>query len=82
MQQTILSNTGADAVKLEGGIEFSDTIKFLVERGIPTMGHIGLMPQRINIKGKFSALGKSSSESKKIIKDAKSISSAGVFRSW
>ena len=76
---TILSNTGADAVKLEGGIEFSDTIKFLVERGIPTMGHIGLMPQRINIKGKFSALGKSSSEIKKIIKDAKSISSAGVF---
>lgn len=76
---TILSNTGADAVKLEGGIEFSDTIRFLVQRGIPTMGHIGLMPQRINIKGKFSALGKSSSESKKIIKDAKSISSAGVF---
>ncbi|MBF97193.1 MAG: 3-methyl-2-oxobutanoate hydroxymethyltransferase [Pelagibacterales bacterium] len=75
----ILSKTGANAVKLEGGVELSETIKFLVNRGIPIMGHIGLMPQRINIKGKFIAQGKSPSDSKKIIKDAKSLSSAGVF---
>lgn len=75
----ILSKTGANAIKLEGGIEFSETIKFLVERGIPIMGHVGLMPQRINIKGKFKPQGKSSAETKKIIKDAKSITNAGVF---
>ena len=75
----ILSKTGANAIKLEGGIEFSETIKFLVERGIPIMGHVGLMPQRINIKGKFTPQGKSSAETKKIIKDAKSITNAGVF---
>ena len=66
-------------MKLEGGIELADTIKFLVDRGIPVMGHIGLMPQRINIKGKFISQGHSSLEAKKIITDAKSISSAGVF---
>ena len=49
----ILSKTGANAVKVEGGIELAETIKYLVDRGIPVMGHIGLMPQRINIKGKF-----------------------------
>tara|TARA_B100001989_G_scaffold143394_1_gene101967 strand:+ start:1366 stop:2175 length:810 start_codon:yes stop_codon:yes gene_type:complete len=75
----ILSKTGASAVKLEGGIELADTIHYLVERGIPVMGHIGLMPQRINIKGKFISQGHSSLEVKKIITDAKSISSAGVF---
>ena len=75
----ILSKTGANAVKLEGGIELADTISFLVKRGIPVMGHIGLMPQRINVKGKFISQGHSSVEVKKIITDAKSIASAGVF---
>lgn len=75
----IISKTGACAIKLEGGVEFSSTIKFLVERGIPIMGHIGLMPQRIKINGKYTVLGKSSIQKKKIIQDAKIISSAGVF---
>ncbi len=75
----ILSKTGANAVKLEGGIELSDTVNYLVERGIPVMGHVGLMPQRINIKGKFISQGNSASEAKKIITDAKSIDSAGAF---
>ena len=75
----ILSRTGASAVKLEGGIELADTINYLVERGIPVMGHVGLMPQRINIKGKFVSQGKSSAEIKKIIADAKSVESAGAF---
>ena len=66
----ILSRTGASAVKLEGGIELADTINYLIERGIPVMGHVGLMPQRINIKGKFVSQGKSSAEIK-IIADAK-----------
>ena len=75
----ILSKTGANAIKLEGGRELSDTINYLVERGIPVMGHVGLMPQRINIKGKFISQGKSAKEVKKIIADAKSVESAGAF---
>ena len=57
----------------------ADTISFLVERGVPVMGHIGLMPQRINLKGKFISQGHSSLEVKRIITDAKSIAAAGVF---
>ena len=75
----ILSKTGASAVKIEGGIELSKTINYLVKRGIPVMGHVGLMPQRINTKGKFLSQGHSAAEAKKIINDAKSITSAGVF---
>ncbi len=75
----ILSKTGASAVKLEGGIELSDTINYLVERGIPVMGHVGLMPQRINVKGKFISQGNSAIEAKKIMIDARSIESAGAF---
>ena len=75
----ILSKTGASAIKLEGGEELSNTISFLVERGIPVMGHVGLMPQRINNIGKFSSRGHSSLEARKILKDAKSISLSGTF---
>ena len=50
----IISKTNAAAVKLEGGKEISETVEFIVNRGIPVMGHIGLMPQKINLKGKFS----------------------------
>ena len=75
----ILAKTGASAIKMEGGAEMCETIEFLVERGIPIMGHVGLMPQRINLKGKFLSLGKTASDSRKIIKDATSISASGVF---
>ena len=75
----IMSQTGANAVKIEGGEELSETISYLVDRGIPVMGHVGLMPQRINLRGIFSSQGHSSKESKKILSDAKSISKSGVF---
>ena len=75
----IMSQTGANAVKIEGGEELSKTISYLVDRGIPVMGHVGLMPQRINLRGIFSSQGHSSKESKKILSDAKSISKSGVF---
>ena len=53
----IISKTNATAVKLEGGTEIADTVNFLVSRGIPVMGHIGLMPQKINLVGKFKSVG-------------------------
>ena len=75
----VMRKTGAQSLKLEGGEEFADTVKFLTERGIPVMGHIGLMPQRIQTLGGFITQGKSHNESKKLLNDAKSISEAGAF---
>ena len=75
----IMRETGAQSVKLEGGEEFSDTIQFLSQRGIPVMGHIGLMPQRIQTLGGFFTQGKTEKESIRLINDAKAISEAGAF---
>ena len=75
----VLAETGAQAVKLEGGAEMADTIHFLVERGIPVMGHVGLMPQRVNALGGYRYQGRSDSEAAVILNDAKAIEQAGVF---
>ena len=75
----IISKTNAAAVKLEGGKEISDTVDFIVSRGIPVMGHIGLMPQKINLKGKFLSVGKNKIEEDKILHDAKSLTESGAF---
>ena len=75
----IISETNATAVKIEGGLEIAETIDFIVNRGIPVMGHIGLMPQKINLVGKFISVGKNEFENNKIITDAKAISESGAF---
>src|SRR5512133_2761401 len=49
----IMAETGCAAVKLEGGVEMADTVRFLAERGVPVMGHVGLMPQSVNTAGGF-----------------------------
>lgn len=69
----------AEAIKLEGGIEFLPTIKRLVEIGIPVMGHLGLTPQSIHKFGTYRTRGTSKPEAKKIIEDAKALEKAGVF---
>lgn len=71
----VIKFTNANAIKLEGGIEMAPTIKFLVERGIPVMAHIGLMPQKYKIKGSF---GKEK-DAEKTIKDFKAVVEAGAF---
>ena len=76
----IMRETGAQSVKLEGGEEFADTIFFLSQRGIPVMGHIGLMPQRIQTLGGFFTQGKTDKESIKLMNDAKSISELELFQ--
>lgn len=75
----VLRETGCAAVKLEGGAVMADTIRFLVERGIPVMGHVGLTPQAINTLGGYGARGKSDAEFAKIVNDAKAVAEAGAF---
>ena len=75
----ILAKTGAQAVKLEGGSELIDTVQFLVKRGIPVIGHVGMQPQRFKTTGKFSVVGNSVLEEKRILKDAKCMEQAGAF---
>jgi len=75
----LLKETGAAAVKLEGGAAMAPTVKFLTERGIPVVGHVGLTPQAINILGSYAARGRSDSEADKIVADAKALDEAGAF---
>jgi 3-methyl-2-oxobutanoate hydroxymethyltransferase len=77
--QMVLAQTGAGAVKVEGGAVMAPTIEFLVARGIPVMAHVGLTPQAINILGGYGARGRSSAEQDKILNDAKSVADAGAF---
>jgi len=75
----ILAETGCAAVKLEGGAVMAPTIRFLTERGIPVMAHIGLTPQAINTLGGYGARGRSQEEEAKIKGDAQAIAAAGAF---
>ena len=75
----LIKESGANAVKIEGGAEFSDTIKALVKASIPVVGHIGLMPQSVNQIGGFKVQGKSKKRQEKMIEDAKKLEEAGAF---
>lgn len=75
----VMAETGAAAVKMEGGEAMAPTIAFLSARGIPVMGHIGLTPQAVNVLGGYGARGRSNSEHAKIIADARAIADAGAF---
>src|SRR3954465_8413571 len=75
----ILKETGCAAVKLEGGEAMAETVRFLTERGIPVIGHVGLTPQAVNVLGGYGARGKEVSEAHKIEQDAKAVAEAGAF---
>jgi 3-methyl-2-oxobutanoate hydroxymethyltransferase len=75
----VLAETGASAVKLEGGEELADTIHFLTRRGVPVCGHVGLMPQSVNTAGGFRATGRSEEEAAKVAADARAVAEAGAF---
>ncbi|HLG84442.1 MAG TPA: 3-methyl-2-oxobutanoate hydroxymethyltransferase [Bradyrhizobium sp.] len=75
----IMKETRCGAVKLEGGTRMAETIAFLVERGIPVMGHIGLTPQSINTLGSFRAQGREQASWPGIESDAKAVADAGAF---
>jgi len=74
-----LKETGCGAIKLEGGRRMAETIAFLVERGVPVMGHVGLTPQSINTIGSFRAQGRDEADWAPIEADAKAVADAGAF---
>jgi len=74
-----LIKSGADAVKLEGGVEMADTVRAIVETGIPVMGHIGLQPQTTMLSQGYRVQGKTKESAKKLIESAKALEEAGVF---
>ncbi|MDD6552832.1 MAG: 3-methyl-2-oxobutanoate hydroxymethyltransferase [Prevotellaceae bacterium] len=75
----IMKETGVDAVKMEGGIEIADTVKGIVNAGIPVMGHLGLTPQSIHQFGGYGLRAKEEAEAEKLLSDAKALEAAGVF---
>lgn len=75
----LLKETGAGAVKLEGGVGMAETVRFLVGRGVPVMGHVGLTPQAVNALGGYKARGRSRAEWPALIADAEAIAAAGAF---
>jgi 3-methyl-2-oxobutanoate hydroxymethyltransferase len=75
----VMKETGCGAVKLEGGRRMAETIRFLTERGIPVMAHIGLTPQSINVLGGFKTQGRVRDEWAAIEEDASAVAEAGAF---
>lgn len=75
----VMKETGADALKIEGGEEVGDDIKKIIGAGIPVMGHLGLMPQSINKYGTYGVRAKDGDEAKKLISDALLLERIGCF---
>jgi 3-methyl-2-oxobutanoate hydroxymethyltransferase len=75
----LLKETGAAAVKLEGGATLAPTVHFLTSRGIPVMAHVGLTPQAVNILGGYGVRGRSEAEALSIVNDAVALAEAGAF---
>ena len=74
-----VKESGADAIKLEGGKNRVETIKKIVNGGVAVMGHIGLTPQGISVLGGFRAQGRTAAKARKIVDDALAIQDAGAF---
>lgn len=75
----IMKETGCDALKLEGGVEILDTVRTILDAGIPVMAHLGLTPQSINKFGTYAVRAKEEAEAAKLLSDAKALDEAGCF---
>lgn len=75
----MMRETGADAIKIEGGEEIKDDIKKIIDAGIPVMIHLGLMPQSINKYGSYAVRGKNEEEAQKLINDCLLMEELGAF---
>lgn len=75
----IMKETHADALKLEGGVEIINTVRTILDAGIPVMGHLGLMPQSINKFGTYAVRAKEDAEAEKLLSDAHALEEAGCF---
>ncbi len=74
----LMRETGAGAVKLEGGVAMAETVGFLVARGIPVMGHIGMTPQAVNLFGGYAVQGRGA-DGERVRRDAAAVAQAGAF---
>ena len=75
----IMKESGCDALKIEGGVEILDTVKAILDAGIPVMAHLGLTPQSINKFGGYAVRAKDEREAKKLMSDARALAEAGCF---
>ncbi|MEI8394037.1 MAG: 3-methyl-2-oxobutanoate hydroxymethyltransferase [Rhodospirillaceae bacterium] len=75
----IIAETGAQAVKLEGGAEMAPTIAFLTARGVPVMGHVGLTPQSVHTMGGYRTQGRDENAARRVLADAEAVATAGAF---
>lgn len=75
----VMRETGCQAVKLESGEGLAPTVAFLVERGIPVIGHVGLRPQAVHVEGGFRAKGRSLAERERVMAEARATEQAGAF---
>jgi 3-methyl-2-oxobutanoate hydroxymethyltransferase len=74
-----MKESGCDALKLEGGLEIIDTVKGILDAGIPVMGHLGLTPQSINKFGTYAVRAKEEAEAEKLLSDSILLSETGCF---
>jgi 3-methyl-2-oxobutanoate hydroxymethyltransferase len=75
----LMKETGAQGVKVESGPTVPATIDYLVKRGIPVMGHVGLRPQAVLVDGAFKAKGKTEDERSRVVEEARATEAAGAF---
>ncbi len=75
----LVKEGGCDVIKLEGGVEIADTVKAIVDAGVPVMGHIGLTPQTVSKLGGFKVQGKGVEAAKALLEDALAIEAAGAW---
>ena len=75
----IMKESGCDALKMEGGVEILDTVKRILDAGIPVMAHLGLTPQSINKFGTYAVRAKEQAEAEKLLSDAQKLDEVGCF---
>jgi 3-methyl-2-oxobutanoate hydroxymethyltransferase len=75
----LLKETGCQAVKVEASEGIAETVEFLVRRGIPVIGHVGLRPQAVHADGGFKAKGRKEDERERVMAEAKAVDAAGAF---
>jgi 3-methyl-2-oxobutanoate hydroxymethyltransferase len=75
----VMKETGCQAVKIEAGEALAGTLAFLVQRGVPVMGHVGLRPQAVHIDGGFKAKGRTDDERARVMAEARAVDEAGCF---
>jgi 3-methyl-2-oxobutanoate hydroxymethyltransferase len=75
----VMKETGCQAVKIESSPAMGATVEYLVSRGIPVMGHVGLRPQAVNVDGRFKAKGRTNLERERVLEEARAADAAGAF---